>query len=143
MVIARPTSLAGKILQGLRDGDFAMVVSTPVIQEFEDTLKSPFLRRKHRMSDIQIDAFIYNLINLSVLTPGALRLDIPALALRDPEDLKIVEAAVEGAAAYLVTQDKDLLSLEEWQNVRIVNVPRFYQILQSIRLAGPGLDPHL
>ncbi len=45
---------------------------------------------------------------------------------RDPEDNKILESAVEAEADYLVTRDNDLLSLEKYQEVEIVTPSQFW-----------------
>jgi putative PIN family toxin of toxin-antitoxin system len=45
---------------------------------------------------------------------------------RDPEDNKILESAVEAKADYLVTSDNALLELEEYQNVKIVTPAEFW-----------------
>jgi putative PIN family toxin of toxin-antitoxin system len=45
---------------------------------------------------------------------------------RDAEDNKILESAVEAGAEYLVTSDNDLLQLENHQNVKIVNPSEFW-----------------
>lgn len=45
---------------------------------------------------------------------------------RDEEDNKILESAVEAEAEYLVTSDNDLLSLEEYGGVKIVTPSAFW-----------------
>jgi putative PIN family toxin of toxin-antitoxin system len=45
---------------------------------------------------------------------------------RDPEDNKILESAVESGAEYLITRDNDLLSLEKYEGVEIVNPSQFW-----------------
>ncbi len=45
---------------------------------------------------------------------------------RDEEDNKILESAVEAGAEYLVTSDNDLLQLNEHQGVQIVNPANFW-----------------
>lgn len=45
---------------------------------------------------------------------------------RDPEDNKILESAVEAQAEYLITRDNDLLSIEKYQGVKIVNPSQFW-----------------
>ena len=45
---------------------------------------------------------------------------------RDPEDNKILESAVEAGADYLVTRDNDLLSLESYEGIEIVNPSQFW-----------------
>ncbi len=45
---------------------------------------------------------------------------------RDPEDNKILESAVEARAEYLITNDNDLLTLGTFQHVKIVTPPQFW-----------------
>jgi len=45
---------------------------------------------------------------------------------RDPEDNKILESAVEARAEFLVTSDNDLLNLEKYQGVQIINPGQFW-----------------
>lgn len=44
----------------------------------------------------------------------------------DPEDNKILESAVEAQADYLITRDKDLLELKEFNGVQIVTPTQFW-----------------
>ncbi len=53
----------------------------------------------------------------------------------DPEDNKILESAVEAQADYLVTSDNALLSLADYQGVKIVNPSEFW-----IRYKDEGED---
>lgn len=45
---------------------------------------------------------------------------------RDEEDNKILESAVEAGAEFLVTSDNDLLTLNEYQGVQIINPGQFW-----------------
>lgn len=45
---------------------------------------------------------------------------------RDAEDNKILESAVEARADYLITSDNALLELKEYQNVKIVTPSEFW-----------------
>lgn len=54
---------------------------------------------------------------------------------RDDEDNKILESAVEAGAEYLVTSDNDLLSLEEFQGVKITNPAQFW-----VKYKDEGMD---
>ena len=111
IVLARPTSIVGKLRRAFEEGRFTLVLSPALAEEVAQTLKSPHLRAKHGWSDEAVDQFANDLKTLAAMTPGSLALDIPQLAERDPDDLKVVAAAVEGRASFVVTQDKDLLAL--------------------------------
>jgi predicted nucleic acid-binding protein len=45
---------------------------------------------------------------------------------RDPEDNKILESAVEAEADYLITRDNDLLELKKYKEVEILSPQAFW-----------------
>jgi|SRR3989338_9638742 len=49
----------------------------------------------------------------------------------DPDDNKFLEAALEGKADYVVTQDRHLLDLKEFEGVKIVTPKEFLRILKT------------
>ena len=50
---------------------------------------------------------------------------------RDPDDIKILGLAVASTADYIVTGDKDLLVLENFQGIPILNTRSFSDILHG------------
>lgn len=50
-------------------------------------------------------------------------------ACRDPKDDKFLELAVNGAANYIVTGDKDLLVLNPFRGTEILTASLFYEVL--------------
>ena len=44
---------------------------------------------------------------------------------RDPDDDKFIECAVDGKAVFIVSGDKDLLSLESYKDVEIISAADF------------------
>ncbi len=45
---------------------------------------------------------------------------------RDPEDNKILESAVEAKADFLITRDNDLLELKKYENIEIISPQGFW-----------------
>lgn len=54
---------------------------------------------------------------------------------RDSEDNKILESAVEAEADYLITSDNDLLRLDEYRGIKILNPAQFW-----VRYKDEGMD---
>jgi len=50
---------------------------------------------------------------------------------RDPEDNAVLECALEGKAAFIITGDQDLLVLKEFQGIQIVRAREFLKILAT------------
>ena len=49
---------------------------------------------------------------------------------RDPDDDKFIEAAILGACDFVVSGDKDLLTVGSYQGIRIVSPAEFLKIMQ-------------
>jgi hypothetical protein len=64
------------------------------------------------------------------MTPGTLSL---AIIQEDPPDNRYLECAVEGAAAYIVSGDRLLLSLGIYQGIQIVSPRVFLEVLHQDR----------
>ena len=50
---------------------------------------------------------------------------------RDAEDNAVLESALEGKAAYIVTGDDDLLSLKSFRGIQIVRASEFLAVMAS------------
>jgi predicted nucleic acid-binding protein len=72
---------------------------------------------------------------VTIVTPSR-----PIRRCRDPADDKFLECAVAGAAKWLVTADRDLLSLGEVEGIPVVDVPTFWHRLQDRTVEGPERD---
>jgi len=136
MVMTSPTSLAGKVQRALTEGDFILVLSPLLLQEITDTLRNANLSARHPLGEEVIVRYTRRLTDMASITKGTLTLNIPTLHQRDPDDVMVLAAAVEGRASFLVTQDKDLLVLGSWLGVHIMELPEFYQVLHLLRGVG-------
>ena len=48
----------------------------------------------------------------------------------DPDDNKFIEAALEGKADCIVTQDKHLLKIKEFKGIKIITLEEFIRLLK-------------
>lgn len=56
----------------------------------------------------------------------------------DPQDNKFLECAVESHVDYIVTGDKHLKRLNEFEGIKIINVRKFLDILKSYKEPTKG-----
>ncbi len=56
---------------------------------------------------------------------------VPEVDVRDPTDLPILAAAIQGAAEVLVTGDKDLLVLRRTTNLAILDPRGFWELVKG------------
>lgn len=94
------------------------------------------LRKWLKLEDDDIDAFLQSLTILLAISPG--HTEAPGSVPRDPDDEIIIAAAIEANADYIVTEDKDLTSLGEFDGIPILNRIDFHAELD--RLGVPPLN---
>ena len=118
--------IPGKILRAWGDERFHLVTSEAILNEIARVLRYPNIARRHRWSETQLQAFLEDVQNLAILTPGQLTLSVIEL---DPSDNRYLECAVEGEASYIVTGDRHLLDLTQHQGIEILTPRAFIELL--------------
>jgi putative PIN family toxin of toxin-antitoxin system len=122
------------VLDAVRRGDLEPIVSWELARELADVLRRPEIRR-YGITEGDVDDV------LAVLGPLLPDVDI-SVEIRDPDDAAVVGAALAGAAAAIVTGDRDFLDdapLRSWLATRGIEVLTPAQTLDRLaRAAGRG-----
>jgi putative PIN family toxin of toxin-antitoxin system len=118
--ILSPAGAAGAVLSQVRKGLVDAVTSSVLLDEFEEVLE----RFMSTGAATEIRAAVEELVH--VVEPET----VPAVA-RDPDDDQVLAVALEGRAAYVVTRDGDLLSLEAYEGINILEPARFLRVLRE------------
>lgn len=105
-------------------GEFTWITSDAVLAEL-----SRVLRGKFAWPEAEIAEAIESVYKLA--TRAYPRLAVSAC--RDPDDNRILEAAVAGQADFIVSGDADLLSMGTFRGIRIVSVADFLAQLDSTK----------
>ena len=108
------------------DGRFVLVTSLYQVEELSHVLAYPRIARRLQLADEEVDLILAALLARGEVVAGEVQL--PGVT-RDPKDDEIVACAVEGGAGYLVSGDRDLLDLGEYEQVRMVTPREFASVL--------------
>lgn len=126
-VINIPFSVSQEIYQEFINKHFLLIVSPSLIAEVNDILHRERVKKFHQRSDEKLQEIINELTKLSLTVFGTRKIEI----VRDPGDDKIISAAIEGQADYIVSRDKDLLDLNEYNGIQIVSPEQFIKLLRG------------
>jgi putative PIN family toxin of toxin-antitoxin system len=116
----------GQIIERfLRDAAFEIVMSQAIVDEVLRAFAYPKVR-KYIRRDLDPELWFEDIVLLAQFVAGADKLKAVS---KDPDDDKYIAAALEGRAAFVVAGDSDLLSIKEYEGVRIVGPRAFLDLL--------------
>ncbi len=102
---------------------FHLLTSDELLAELEEVLARPHLETRLRARGRTVaEVMGEQRVLATIVTPAEIA---PPAELRDLKDLPVLRGAVGGQAQTIVTGDKDLLTLKEFQGVIIVT-PRIF-----------------
>lgn len=96
--------------------------SEPLFGELETTLRRPKFEQKIQSLDTTVEEILEG-IRLLLQWCQPIAVDVPQL--RDPKDLIIIATTVGANAEILVTGDRDLLILNEFEGIPILTPQKF------------------
>jgi len=116
-----PASHSTRLLDRLDRAGWRVALSPQILAEVSDKLQhTPALRRWLELSDDEINQFVAQDLPAKTLAIHGRRQAHGACP-ADPKDDKIIAAALEAKAIYIVTEDKHLLHLESYEDIIIIN----------------------
>lgn len=110
------------LLLAWRAGRLQIITSEPLLRELHGVLLRPRIMRLHARSAAEVEEFVRDLEAAAVVVVPTMTLDVVP---DDPDDNRVVEAAVAGRADYIVSKDNDLLRLASHAGIGIVTPTAF------------------
>lgn len=128
-IINTDKSVSQEIYQSSKEKRFLLVISPSILAEVEDVIHRTRIMRFHKYPVQELQRIVKELTNVSLIVLGKIGIEV----VRDPDDNKIISAALEGKADYIVSRDRDLLDLKEYQGIKIITPEKFMGILRGKR----------
>lgn len=105
------------VLNKCKEKEHEMVISPEILEEVDVVLDSKFSVPDDKRGD-----FLRNIIVISRLVFPNIEINVIK---EDPSDNRILECAVCGKAEFIISGDKDLLNLKEYEGITICNARDF------------------
>ena len=100
-----------------------------ILQEIRYVLlEKPHIRNRYTYSSNTVETFINYLTDISTVVTQLPKIRVIE---RDPKDDMIIACAVAASANYIISRDRDLLDLGNYQQIQIITPKEFMQILRS------------
>ena len=122
--------VSNELLRYAREGAFLLCLSEEILDEAQGVLLDH--ERRHRQRYHYPNAAAIHFIE-GLRVFASLVTDIPAVSVvsRDPNDDMVVATAQRAQAAYIVTRDKDLLSLQHYEGITMITPEAFIAIVRE------------
>ncbi len=120
--------VSAELLRFAREGVFLVFLSEDILAETQHTLAYPRIRERYNYTDDDVTDFLNRLrLAADIVT------ELPQVTVvtRDPNDDMIIATAARAQAAYLVTRDNDLLSLQQYEDITIISPETFIAIVRE------------
>ena len=109
-----------------------VAASPQILHEVSEKVgKKESVRKWLRLSDEEIETFINESLLDMVTVVQGIR-SAHGVVAADPTDDKIIAAALEGGAEYIISEDKHLLNLGEYQGIKMMNREQFAAELDTL-----------
>ena len=128
--LLNPEGAAFEILKasGLKgDRKYELIISDEILSEFKRVLFYPRIQKLHNWSQDKIDLFIALLKENSHKDKSLSR---EKIVLEDPDDDKFFHLALKTGAQYIVSRDKHLLRIKEFEGVKVLKPEVFLDALR-------------
>ena len=120
--------VSAELLRYAREGVFLVFLSEDILTETQHTLAYSRIRMRYDYTDEDVADFLNRIrVAANVVT----ELPHVTVVTRDPNDDMVIATAVRAQAAYIVTRDKDLLSLQQYEDITVMSPEAFIAIVRE------------
>lgn len=116
----------GQLISELLARGIPLLTTPAMIDELNTTLRKPKFDSRFRVKGVTHDELMDEYRHMTQLVTPT---DIPDGSVRDPKDRIILAAAVGGSASHLISGDKDLTTLHQYNEVIILTPAQFLALL--------------
>ena len=116
------TGAPNHIFQKCIEGHFELYLSLPLIDEIRRVISYP----KFDFTRDEIDEFISIVIETAEIVEPKFTLNFIT---QDPSDNRVLECAATADCEYIITGDKHLLEIKEFEDIKILSPDEFIKAL--------------
>lgn len=116
---------SSKILEMADKRVIESITSVDILDELSSALCYPDLQDKVEDKELEMRWTIEDILSFSTMVKPWRKVSVVS----DPDDDMIVECAVAGRADFIVSQDRHLLKIREFEGIKIVTPTEFLKIM--------------
>ncbi len=115
-----------RIIQKIEKKEIELILSKEIIEEFSNVLEYEEIQEKIKKKKLEMKRTVEKIISLSTIVEPTEKLFIVK---DDHDDNKILECAKAGNVNYLISNDKHLLNIKQFEEIKIITPQEFLALL--------------
>lgn len=116
-----------RILERVENKEIELVLSNEIIREYEEVLAYAEIQEKIQGKQLTMKQTVQKIQTMTTLVHPSEKVNIIK---DDPDDNAVLECALEGKVKHIITNDKHLLKLKEFREIKIITPAEFRAILE-------------
>ncbi len=114
-----------RILERVENKEIELVLSPEILKEYEEVLEYDEIQEKIQAKQLTMKQTVQKIQTMATLAYPSEKVNVIK---DDPDDNAVLECALEGKVKYIITNDKHLLKLEEFREIKILTPAEFRAI---------------
>jgi hypothetical protein len=127
--ILKPNSNPDKVIDLVKQGRITLALSPDILAEIRKVLLYPKIRKELKLTTKEIGEALAQIAQAAIITSGRVRLNAIE---SDPDDNRYLECAVEAQADFIISGDRHLKDLKNFQGIKIVNSATFIAFIEKL-----------
>lgn len=124
--LINPLGPPAQLLNAWREYAYILITSNEILEEIGRVLNYPHIIKKYHLPREVIESNINLIKQEAIVLFDTIKLNVIK---SDPDDNKVLACALEAKAQYIISGDEHLLSLVQYQDIKIVTAREFLRIL--------------
>ena len=127
--ILKPNSNPDKVIDLVKQCRITLALSPDILAEIRKVLLYPKIRKKLKLTTKEIGEALAQIAQAAIITSGRVRLNAIE---SDPDDNRYLECAVEAQADFIISGDRHLKDLKNFQGIKIVDSATFLAFIEKL-----------
>ncbi|MBI5392751.1 putative toxin-antitoxin system toxin component, PIN family [Candidatus Woesearchaeota archaeon] len=125
-----------RIIKLAENKQLTLVLSDEILEEYYGVLNYDEIKQKIELNNLEAKFTLIKLRLLSEIVKSLNKIDVIK---DDPDDNIILECAISGNVDYIISHDKHLLNLNNYNNIKIITAREFLKLIIIYCTATPFL----
>lgn len=114
-------SVSNKLMRALAEKDIEIFTSYDILEEYKKVIRRDFKYEEEDINKIILELLSY----MQVIEP----ITKIKIILKDPDDNMIIECAADSNSDFIISYNKHLLEIEEYEGIKVLTPEEFLEML--------------